>query len=88
VAHGCCNRKSTELTPLLHQGKASKKDLEGYLKLANKERNTLERKLALLEKTRQQTGDEKIDNELAALRQQHRELQDNIAAKVRDVMVT
>ena len=67
----------------LFQGKGpSRKDLESYLKLANKERNVLERKIALLEKTRQQTGDEKIDNEISALRQQHKELLQNITAKV------
>ena len=42
----------------------------------------LERKIALLEKTRQQTGDEKIDNEISALRQQHKELLKNITEKV------
>ncbi|KAL5264795.1 hypothetical protein ACHWQZ_G005757 [Mnemiopsis leidyi] len=65
----------------IRDGKANKKDLENYLKLANKERNVLERKIALLEKTRQQTGDEKIDNEISALRQQHKELLKNISSK-------
>ena len=63
--------------------RASKKDLESYLKIANKERNVLERKIALLEKTRQQTADPKIDNQLSALRQQHKELQDSITERVR-----
>ena len=74
--------KLSSLITCWFQGKASKKDLENYLKLANKERNVLERKIALLEKTRQQTGDEKIDNEISALRQQHKELLKNISSKV------